>query len=347
MAAATTVAIGSAVVSAGMSFAQAAKQKGIIADAEAEAESKMKQARASLEKNYMESLSIPKAAFEAQNEAILVAGSAALDAARDGSQRGVGTVAQNVLNSQNDALRDASVRQEQQLFNLEAATAEEESRLRDIGVGLDLQEVEGANMVAADAQAARNAAIQSGIGSLIGGATTALAANENFILDDTTDGGTFYNSAQDITIDGNMKGGGVLRNPSPTNKDFSQIGMFPYKAPPQAPPMPYGTTDGNVLRNPSIPQQFNAAGLGMFPTMGQSNAMPYPPKSMRNPAYPDFISPRFNDARYIRGGYEKGSLADKEGLLVADKISQGYIAPRYGYWKRGGRNPMKIGLAPF
>ena len=135
--------------------------------------------------------------------------------------------------------------------------------------------------------------------------------------------------------DVNMKGGGVLRNPSLTNKDFSQIGMFPYKAPPQAPPMPYGTTDGNVLRNPSIPQQFNAAGLGMFPTMGQSNAMPYPPKSMRNPAYPDFISPRFNHARYIRGGYEKGSLADKEGLLVADKISQGYIAPRYGYWNRG------------
>ena len=264
MAAATTVAIGSAVVSAGMSFAQAAKQKGIIADAEAEAESKMKQARASLEKNYMESLSIPKAAFEAQNEAILVAGSAALDAARDGSQRGVGTVAQNVLNSQNDALRDASVRQEQQLFNLEAATAEEESRLRDIGVSLDLQEVEGANMVAADAQAARNAAIQSGIGSLIGGATTALAANENFILDDTTDAGNFYNSAQDITIDGNMKGGGVLRNssltPTPTNKDFSQIGMFPL---PQAPPMPNGA---------SIPQKFNAAGLGDFRNLSKRYA---------------------------------------------------------------------------
>ena len=250
MAVATAVAIGSAVVSAGMSFAQAAKQKGIIADAEAEAESKMKQARASLEKNYMESLSIPKAAFEAQNEAILVAGSAALDAARDGSQRGVGTVAQNVLNSQNDALRDASVRQEQQLFNLEAATAEEESRLRDIGVGLDLQEVEGANMVAADAQAARNAAIQSGIGSLIGGATTALAANENFILDDTTDAGTFYNSAQDITIDGNMKG------------------------PPQAPPMPYGTTDGNVLRNPSagVFDKFGAAGLGDFRNLSKRYA---------------------------------------------------------------------------
>jgi len=264
----TAIAVGS-VVSAGMSFSQAAKQKGIIADAEAEAEKKMKQARASLEKNYMESLSIPKAAFEAQNEAILVAGSAALDAARDGSQRGVGTVAQNVLNAQNDALRDASIRQEQQLFNLEAATAEEESRLRDIGVSLDLQEVEGANMVAADAQAARNAAIESGVSSLIGGATAVLGANEKFIQGDSTDKGTFYNSKQDITIDGNMKGGGVLRNPSPTNKDFSQIGMFSL---PQAPPMPYGTTDGNVLRNTSIPQQFNAAGLGDFRNLSKRYA---------------------------------------------------------------------------
>ena len=309
MGAATAIAIGSAAVSAGTSFAQAAKQKGIIADAEAEAESKMKQARASLEKNYMESLSIPKAAFEAQNEAILVAGSAALDAARDGSQRGVGTVAQNVLNSQNDALRDASVRQEQQLFNLEAATAEEESRLRDIGVGLDLQEVEGANMVAADAQAARNAAIQSGIGSLIGGATTALAANENFIQEDSTDAGTFYNSAQDITIDGNqtksgmyMKGGGVLRNPSPTNKDFSQIGMFPL---PQAPPMPYGTTDGNVLRNPSagVFDKFGAAGLGDFRNLSNKYAK-YP--DIANQMNPNGFRPIIAARQYLKNKRQNG-----------------------------------------
>lgn len=199
MAAATTVAIGSAVVSAGMSFAQASKQNKLRKEAEAEAAKKMDAARSRLEKNYMESLSIPKAAFEAQNEAILVAGSAALDAARDGSQRGVGTVAQNVLNAQNDALRDASVRQEQQLFNLEAATAEEESRLRDIGVSLDLQEVEGAQMAAADAQAARNAAIQQGIGAVTEGIGAGLQAGSLYKADKKLQGDVLQGIYQDGT----------------------------------------------------------------------------------------------------------------------------------------------------
>tara|TARA_R110000787_G_scaffold195480_1_gene306934 strand:+ start:265 stop:1068 length:804 start_codon:yes stop_codon:yes gene_type:complete len=176
MAVATAIALGTAAVSAGTSFAQAAKQKKVIKEAENEAQKKMASARKSLEKNYMESLSIPMEAYEAQNEAILVAGSIAMDAAKEGSQRGAGTVAQNVLNASNDALRDTSTRQAEELYNLEAATAEEESRLRDIGVGLDLQEVEGANMVAADAELARSNAIQAGIGSLMDGVGTGLDA---------------------------------------------------------------------------------------------------------------------------------------------------------------------------
>ena len=198
----TAIAVGS-VVSAGMSFSQAAKQKGIIADAEAEAEKKMKQARASLEKNYMESLSIPKAAFEAQNEAILVAGSAALDAARDGSQRGVGTVAQNVLNAQNDALRDASIRQEQQLFNLEAATAEEESRLRDARASLDLQEAEGAQMAAADAAEARNDAIQQGIGAVTEGVGAGLESAALYAVDKAKQKAVLQGMSDDGLIDFN------------------------------------------------------------------------------------------------------------------------------------------------
>ena len=264
MGAATTVAIGSAVVSAGMSFGQAAKQNKLRKEAEAEAAKKIAAARSRLEKNFMESLSVPKGVFDDTMEALNSVGFAALTAAREGSQRGVGTVAQNVLNSQNDALRDVQSEREKQLFNLEAATAEEESRLRDARAGLDFQEAEGAQMAAADATEARNAAIQQGIGAVTEGIGAGLAANENFLLDDTTDAGTFYNSAQDITIDGNMKGGGVLRNssltPTPTNKDFSQIGMFPL---PQAPSMPYGA---------SIPQKFNAAGLGDFRNLSKRYA---------------------------------------------------------------------------
>lgn len=197
VATATAIALGTAAVSAGTSFAQAAKQKKVIAEAEAEASKKMAAARKSLEKNYMESLSIPMEAYEAQNEAILVAGAGAMEAAREGSQRGVGTVAQNVLNFENDALRDTSIRQGQELYNLEAATAQEESRLRDIGVNLDLQEVEGANMVAADAELARSNAIQAGIGSLMDGVGTGLDAAGLYQTDKGMQGDVLQGMYQD------------------------------------------------------------------------------------------------------------------------------------------------------
>ena len=190
-------------LSAGMSFGQAAKQNKLRKKAESEAAKKMDAARSRLEKNFMESLSIPKAAFEAQNEAILVAGSVALDAARDGSQRGVGTVAQNVLNAQNDALRDASIRQEQQLFNLEAATAEEESRLRDARASLDLQEAEGAQMAAADAAEARNDAIQQGIGAVTEGVGAGLEGAALYAVDKAKQKAVLQGMSDDGLIDFN------------------------------------------------------------------------------------------------------------------------------------------------
>ena len=162
--------------SAGMSFAQAAKQNKSRKKAEAEASRKMALAHKSLEKNPFATVSIPMEAYEAQNEAILVAGSIAMDAARDGAQRGVGTVAQNVLNFEQDKLRETSIRQGQDLFNLAAATAEQEQSNQDKRAGLYMQEAEGAQMAAADATEARNAAIQAGIGSVTDMAQTGLEA---------------------------------------------------------------------------------------------------------------------------------------------------------------------------
>ena len=184
-------------LSAGMSFGQAVKQNKLRKEAEAEAAKKMDAARSRLEKNYMESLSIPKGVFDDTMEALNSVGFAALDAARDGSQRGVGTVAQNVLNAQNDALRDASIRQEQQLFNLEAATAEEESRLRDARANLDLQEAEGAQMAAADAAEARNAAIQQGIGAVTEGVGAGLQAAPLYKADKKLQGDVLQGMYQD------------------------------------------------------------------------------------------------------------------------------------------------------
>tara|TARA_R110000824_G_scaffold392415_1_gene590829 strand:+ start:390 stop:1262 length:873 start_codon:yes stop_codon:yes gene_type:complete len=226
--------------SAGMSFAQAGKQNKLRKKAEAEASRKMALAHKSLEKNNMESLSIPMEAYEAQNEAILVAGSIAMDAARDGAQRGVGTVAQNVLNFEQDKLRETSIRQGQDLFNLAAATAEQEQSNQDKRAGLYMQEAEGAQMAAADATEARNAAIQAGIGSVTDMAQTGLEAGalykKNKGMQQAAVGGMSMDK-DGFSNFGNVEGkkGGVSKSMGPagsdgfTNLDLGAVGEMDRK----------------------------------------------------------------------------------------------------------------------
>lgn len=166
MAVATAAAVASLAISAGTttaSFIQAGKQKKAQRKAEREASKKMASARRSLEKNYMESLSIPLEAYEREMEAINVGTAQATQAAVEGSQRGVAATAGQVQQVASEAQAEQRTKMAEDLFNLEAATAEEASRLRDIGVNLDLAEAEGAQMAAADAARARAQAIQSGI----------------------------------------------------------------------------------------------------------------------------------------------------------------------------------------
>jgi|TARA_R110000787_G_scaffold165059_1_gene278129 N-acetyl-beta-hexosaminidase len=212
--------------SAGMSFGQAAKQDKLRKEAETEAGKKMDAARSRLEKNFMESLSVPKGVFDATMEALNSVAFTALDAAREGSQRGVGTVAQNVLNSQNDALRDVQSEREKQLFNLEAATAEEESRLRDARASLDLQEAEGAQMAAADATEARNDAIQQGIGAVTEGIGTGLEGASLYAVDKANQKAALQGQYDDAKAKGlsTAKDSDSLINPSAygRGKDFGK-----------------------------------------------------------------------------------------------------------------------------
>ena len=167
MAAFTTIAAAASLaITAGTttsSFIQAGKQKKAQRRAEREAERKMKQAREKLEMNYMESLSIPLEAYEREMEAIQVQTAQATQAAVEGSQRGVAATAGQVQQVTSEAQANQRTAMAEDLFNLEAATAEESSRLRDIGVNLDLAEAEGAQVAAADAARARSQAIQQGI----------------------------------------------------------------------------------------------------------------------------------------------------------------------------------------
>lgn len=163
MAAVTGAAIGLAAtgISTAMSFTQAAKQQQLYRQANAKAEQAMQQARNKLEVNYMDQLSIMKEPYELQRQAMLVQGAQSLEAARE-ADRGAAATAGRLQAMQNEQQQGIRTAMGQELMGLEKLSADEESRLRDINVQLDLGEVQGAQLAAADAQEARAAAMTQG-----------------------------------------------------------------------------------------------------------------------------------------------------------------------------------------
>jgi hypothetical protein len=163
----TAIAIGGLAVSAastGMSFAQANKQKKLQKQAQAEADQAMAEARKKLEVNYYDQLGIAKEAYELEREAGLSAGAQAIQAGVE-SDRGSAATAGRVMMAQNEMQAGQRTAMAKELTDLQKLSAEEDSRLRDVGVQLDLGEVEGAQQAAADAQQARTAAISQGMQS--------------------------------------------------------------------------------------------------------------------------------------------------------------------------------------
>lgn len=170
----TVAAVGSQLAGAAMSFEEARKQKRRQREAEAEADKYMAEARRKLEKNYMESLAIQKEPYELEREASLVAGAQAIEALRE-SDRGMGRVGA-VQAQQQQAQRQIAAAMGQELFNLDYLTAQEESRLRDIGTQLDLGEVTGAQLAAANAEERRQQQRQAGVQAIGSAAMTGLDA---------------------------------------------------------------------------------------------------------------------------------------------------------------------------
>jgi len=167
MAIATSAAIGLgiAAVSAGASFTQSVKQNKIRREAEAQADMAMQEAQKALEVNFYKSLSIQKEPYELEREALRAAGAQAIQAGVE-SERGAAATVGRVAMAQNEAQAGVRTAMGKELTELELRTAQEESRLRDVGVQLNLSEVEGAQQAAADAQRAAAAATSQGIQSI-------------------------------------------------------------------------------------------------------------------------------------------------------------------------------------
>ena len=155
MAAFTTIAaavgLASTAASTVMSFTQAGEQKRAQRQAEQDADEAMKNARKKLEKNFYAAQGIKKEPYELEREALLSQGAQAIQAGVE-SERGVAATAGRVQLAQQQGQAAIRSAMGQELTALESKQLGEESRLRDVGVQLDLGEVEGAQLAAANAQ---------------------------------------------------------------------------------------------------------------------------------------------------------------------------------------------------
>jgi len=151
--------------STGMSFLQAGKQRKAEDRANREAAKAMAAARKKLEVNYLDALGIQKEPYELEREALLVAGAQGVEAARE-SERGAAAGVGRIQLAQQKGQAGIRTAMGQEMSALDRAAAAEESRLRDVGVQLDLGEVAGAQMAASDASQAAAAAKRQGFQSL-------------------------------------------------------------------------------------------------------------------------------------------------------------------------------------
>lgn len=172
------LAVGATAAVAGSvsSFSQAAKQKKKQDKAEAEADKAMKEARKRLDVNVMESLSIQKEPYELAREAALVAGTQGLQAGVEGETRGAAATAGRVFMGQQGAQSQIRAAMGQELTDINRAVVAEEGRLKDLGMGLELEVAAGAQQAAADAEKARAAAISQGFEGITNAASMAYQA---------------------------------------------------------------------------------------------------------------------------------------------------------------------------
>ena len=150
------------------------KQKKAQQRAEEEADKAMEAARGKLDVNFAEQMSIKKEAYDLEREAMLSAGAQATEAGIE-SERGSAATAGRVYAAQQQGQAGIRGAMADEMTNIENAIIEEDARLRDLDVALDLEEVAGNQQAAADAQRAAMAARQQGVQSTLAFAQQGLA----------------------------------------------------------------------------------------------------------------------------------------------------------------------------
>lgn len=262
---AAVVGIAATAASTGMSFAQAGKQRNAMRQAERDADEAMQAARKKLEVNVYDALSIQKEPYELEREALLSQGAQAIQAGVE-SERGAAATAGRVQMAQQVGQAGIRSSMGQELAGLQRISAQEDSRLRDVGVQLDLEEVSGAQLAAANAQELGAQAQQQGMQGVVSAAGQVASALPLFaktpsarITNQIGDMGTKNLNLGQVDIQKTISTMGVI-----DGVDFSKVGGMT--------PLEYKAFMGTV--NPDILKKVK----GQFSNVANSPNNPYLPK---------------------------------------------------------------------
>ena len=169
MPAATTMAIvgtGISAATTGMSFSQAAKQKDLARKRDFEAKKAMQKAKDLLQVNAYKGIAIPKEAYEMTADILTSTAQLGLSAAQEADARSLAATVGRIGAGQTRAAEQFRAGLSKDIFDLEKLVAAEQSRLRDIEVGIGLEEVAGAQKASRDAEEASQKALKEGFAGL-------------------------------------------------------------------------------------------------------------------------------------------------------------------------------------
>lgn len=177
MAATTAAVVGitSALVSSGMSFRQAAKQNQLAKEAQRAQAQAEADARKRLSQNAMKGLSIQKEPYELQREALLSAGGQAIEAGIE-SDRGAAATAGRIYEQQAQEQGRVRSAMGQEQTEIDRLVREEESKLADMGMGVEMMKLKGAQLAEADSMKASKEATNQGFDSIASAAKQGIAA---------------------------------------------------------------------------------------------------------------------------------------------------------------------------
>jgi len=151
-------------ITAGVSFIKAGKERRAAEAAQLQADISMDKIEKALTKNEMDALSLQTEAYEREADNIKTATKTEMDAIREGDQRGVLAGSSRVKAGVTEAEAGSRVGMATELGDLEKLSADEATRKSDIGIQMELGNIQGAQTAAAalsdSASQATSAAMQ-------------------------------------------------------------------------------------------------------------------------------------------------------------------------------------------